>query len=129
MGLDVDSYPPGPSDLSLEQVHIYIRHGEPIPVPFTFIPFLADFSFHSSGERTPVGKRMQKYIPENWFLCNTGRQFSSIAWDQETGTLKQQSPSALTVRKVTERRDRTSSPGEWYGSFLFLWNVADLLLS
>lgn len=28
MGLDIDSYPPTPSGLSLEQVHVYIRHGE-----------------------------------------------------------------------------------------------------
>jgi hypothetical protein len=28
MGLDVGSYPPIPSGLSLEQVHIYIRHSE-----------------------------------------------------------------------------------------------------
>ena len=38
MGLDVDSYPPSPSGLSLEQVHIYIRHGEPIPVLLYLYP-------------------------------------------------------------------------------------------
>lgn len=71
---------------------------------------------------------MQKYIPENWFLCKTGRQFSANVWDQETGALKQQSPSTLTVRRVMERREGTCSPDEWYGLFLFLWNVADFLL-
>jgi len=38
MGLDVDSYPPSPGGLSLEQVHIYIRHGEPLPVPLLLYP-------------------------------------------------------------------------------------------
>ena len=38
MGLDVDSYPPSPRGLSLEQVHIYIRHGEPLPVPLHLYP-------------------------------------------------------------------------------------------
>ena len=43
MGLDVDSYPPTPSGLSLEQVHIYIRHGQPLPVHFHLDPFLLIF--------------------------------------------------------------------------------------
>jgi hypothetical protein len=38
MGLDVDSYPPTPSGLSLEQVHVYIRHGEPLPVHVHLYP-------------------------------------------------------------------------------------------
>jgi hypothetical protein len=99
------------------------------PSTCTFIPFLADFSLPSSGERAPVGIRMQNYIPENWFLCKTGRQFSANVWDQETGALEQQSPTTLTVKRVMERRDGTSSPGEWYGPFLFLWNAADFLVS
>lgn len=27
--LDVDNYPVAPSDLTLEQVHVYVRHGKP----------------------------------------------------------------------------------------------------
>jgi len=38
MGLDVDSYPPTPSGLSLEQAHIYIRHGQPLPVYMHLYP-------------------------------------------------------------------------------------------
>jgi len=38
MGLDVDSYPPTPSRLSLEQVHVYIRHGQPLPVHMHLYP-------------------------------------------------------------------------------------------
>lgn len=43
MGLDIDSYPPTPSNLSLEQVHVYIRHGEPLPVHVHLYPFRAEF--------------------------------------------------------------------------------------
>jgi hypothetical protein len=57
---------------------------------------------------------MQNHIPENWFLCKTGRQFSANVWDQEMGAREQPSPT-LPVRRVLERRDGTSSPGEWYG--------------
>ncbi|KAL5514341.1 hypothetical protein ACEPAG_2429 [Sanghuangporus baumii] len=53
--LDVAGYPVAPSDLALEQVHIYIRH----------------------GERTPVRVRMSDppaSIPARWTLCRTARQ-------------------------------------------------------
>ncbi|KAL5498675.1 hypothetical protein ACEPAH_2030 [Sanghuangporus vaninii] len=53
--LDVAGYPIAPSDLALEQVHIYIRH----------------------GERTPVRVRMSDppaSIPARWTLCRTARQ-------------------------------------------------------
>ena len=63
---------------------------------------------------------MQNYIPERWFLCKTGRQFSANVWDQETGVLQQPSLATLTVRRVMERRDGTTSPGEWYGLLFFL---------
>lgn len=85
-----------------------------------FISVLAEFfPTPSPGERTPVRTRMQRHIPENWFLCTTGRQFSANVWDQETGPLQQQSPTTLPVRRVMERKDGTSSPGEWYGLLLF----------
>ena len=29
--LDVDSYPLAPAELTLEQVHVYVRHGAPSP--------------------------------------------------------------------------------------------------
>ncbi|PIL27692.1 hypothetical protein GSI_10845 [Ganoderma sinense ZZ0214-1] len=54
--LDVDGYPVAPAELELQQVHIYVRH----------------------GERTPVGVRMAgppANIPENWMFCNIARQF------------------------------------------------------
>ncbi|KAJ7755374.1 histidine phosphatase superfamily [Mycena maculata] len=50
--LDVKGYPVAPRDLQLEQVHVYVRH----------------------GERTPVGIRLAPFIPEHWIMCKTGHQ-------------------------------------------------------
>ncbi|KAJ7637137.1 histidine phosphatase superfamily [Roridomyces roridus] len=50
--LDVKGYPVAPPELELEQVHVYVRH----------------------GERTPVGIRLASFIPEHWLMCKTGRQ-------------------------------------------------------
>ena len=94
----------------------------------SFVPFLADLSLRSSGERAPVETRMQDYIPKNWFLCKTGGQVSTNVWDQETSALKQ-SPTTLTASRAMEHRDGTSSQGEWYGLILSVWNVADFLFS
>ncbi|EJT99345.1 phosphoglycerate mutase-like protein [Dacryopinax primogenitus] len=49
MALDVDAYEYAPSDLRLEQLHVYVRH----------------------GERTPVHPRLAEYIPPLWPLCRT----------------------------------------------------------
>ncbi|KAG1811722.1 phosphoglycerate mutase-like protein [Suillus subaureus] len=54
--LDVESYPVAPGGLDLEQVHIYVRH----------------------GERTPVRVRMSNppaSIPADWQMCNTAKSF------------------------------------------------------
>ncbi|KAG2034004.1 histidine phosphatase superfamily [Suillus americanus] len=54
--LDVESYPVAPEGLDLEQVHIYVRH----------------------GERTPVRVRMSDppaSIPADWQMCNTAKHF------------------------------------------------------
>ena len=91
---------------------------------YSFVPFHADWSLRSSGERTPVETRMKDYIPKNWFLCKRGGQVSTNVGDQETGALKQ-SPTTFTASRAMEHRDGTSSQGEWYGPILSLWNVAD----
>ncbi|KZO98470.1 phosphoglycerate mutase-like protein [Calocera viscosa TUFC12733] len=49
MTLDADAYERAPADLKLEQLHVYVRH----------------------GERTPVHPRMAEYIPPLWPLCRT----------------------------------------------------------
>ncbi|KAG9311769.1 phosphoglycerate mutase-like protein [Chiua virens] len=54
--LDVEGYPQAPSGLDLEQVHVYVRH----------------------GERTPVRTRMADppaSIPEHWQMCSVARRF------------------------------------------------------
>ncbi|KAH8101820.1 phosphoglycerate mutase-like protein [Cristinia sonorae] len=93
--LDVDGYPASPPGLELQQVHVYIRH----------------------GERTPVGIRMAEppaSIPEHWMLCKTARHFKaavassinvggrSVTGDDET----------LNIRKVVERADGSVADGE-----------------
>ena len=96
---------------------------------YSFVPFLADWSLRSSGERAPVEARMQDHIPKNWILCKTGGQFSTNVRDQETGALKQQSPTTITASRAMEHRDGTRSQGEWYEPIPSLWNVADFLFS
>ena len=91
----------------------------------SFVPFLIDWSLRSSGERAPVEARMQDHIPKNWILCKTGGQFSTNVRDPETGALKQQSPTTITASRAMEHRDGTRSQGEWYGTTLSLWNVAN----
>ncbi|KAH9849601.1 phosphoglycerate mutase-like protein [Lenzites betulinus] len=100
--LDVEGYPAAPPELELQQVHIYVRH----------------------GERTPVGVRMADppaNIPENWMFCNTARQFRAAVAsapgdygrDMQFPAV-QTGPAAeeLRARRVVERRDGTAAVGE-----------------
>ncbi|KAK7043031.1 hypothetical protein VNI00_008769 [Paramarasmius palmivorus] len=86
--LDVEKYPGTPEGLNLEQVHIYVRH----------------------GERTPVGVRMADQpanIPEQWIMCKTARRMqASVHGMPEIGD------QFLESRKIVERKDGTSMPGE-----------------
>ncbi|CDO75738.1 hypothetical protein BN946_scf184921.g14 [Trametes cinnabarina] len=98
--LDVDGYPVAPSELELEQVHIYVRH----------------------GERTPVGVRMADppaNIPEHWMFCKTAREFRAAvasAADAESVNFPAvqtgQSVEELRARRIVERRDGTAALGE-----------------
>ncbi|KAF7289915.1 Acid phosphatase [Mycena indigotica] len=69
--LDVQGYPL-PHGLSLEQVHVYVRH----------------------GERTPVGVRLAPFIPEHWVMCKTRRQFR-----ESDSTVSEAIPSKRAVEK------------------------------
>ncbi|KAJ7145337.1 histidine phosphatase superfamily [Mycena crocata] len=81
--LDVKGYPVAPPDLKLEQVHVYVRH----------------------GERTPVGVRLAPFIPEHWVMCKTGRQFRNpVSGDSEDLGL-------LRTRRVVERKDGAAMEG------------------
>ncbi|KAI0371258.1 phosphoglycerate mutase-like protein [Pilatotrama ljubarskyi] len=100
--LDVEGYPVPPPELELQQVHIYVRH----------------------GERTPVGIRMAgppANIPEHWMFCNTARQFRAAvasATAQEGVDMPfpalQTGPAAeeLLARRIVERRDGSAALGE-----------------
>ncbi|EIW77222.1 phosphoglycerate mutase-like protein [Coniophora puteana RWD-64-598 SS2] len=60
--LDVERYPVAPDGLELEQVNVYVRH----------------------GERTPVKVRMNEppaSIPENWAMCQQATRFFDAAGD------------------------------------------------
>ncbi|KAH9477792.1 putative acid phosphatase SPBC4.06 [Psilocybe cubensis] len=100
--LEVDNYPVGPEGLQLEQVHVYVRH----------------------GERTPVGVRLTDppaSIPEYWMMCKTARRFRA-AVSSALGPSPNQAPhlsvrndeleETLQTQKVVERKDGTLVEGE-----------------
>ncbi|KAF9255270.1 phosphoglycerate mutase-like protein [Marasmius fiardii PR-910] len=85
-GLDVERYPVAPEGLELEQVHIYIRH----------------------GERTPLRARLNYQpanLPEHWLLCKTAR------WMQAS-TLTGSIDSLPRMRKIIERKDGSTAEDE-----------------
>ncbi|KAI1798013.1 phosphoglycerate mutase-like protein [Ganoderma leucocontextum] len=99
--LDVDGYPVGPAGLELQQVHIYVRH----------------------GERTPVGVRMAgppANIPEDWMFCNTARQFraavASVGSEDGTAAFPPVPADPITeelrIHRVVERADGTAVVGQ-----------------
>ncbi|KAF8512657.1 histidine phosphatase superfamily [Hysterangium stoloniferum] len=88
--LDVENYPVAPAELELEQVHIYIRH----------------------GERTPVGLRLTSpaaRIPEHWLMCTTGRKMRAAAF-----TDNDEDPRSvlLNVQREVERKDGSTVESE-----------------
>ncbi|KAG8703055.1 hypothetical protein FRC09_004381 [Ceratobasidium sp. 395] len=85
--LNEREYELAPPNLNLEQVHVYVRH----------------------GERTPVGIRMNEApgnIPAFWNLCKTARRFqASVLGDN--GESK-----SVEVLRMSERGDGHSEEGE-----------------
>ncbi|KXN89150.1 putative acid phosphatase SPBC4.06 [Leucoagaricus sp. SymC.cos] len=92
--LDVEGYPIAPAGLELEQVHIYVRH----------------------GERTPVGVRLADApanIPSNWIMCKTARRFqAAVAGMTDAPKTEKGWNRAQRMRKVVERKDGTAVDGE-----------------
>ncbi|KAJ7889718.1 histidine phosphatase superfamily [Mycena leptocephala] len=87
--LDVKGYPIAPQDLKLEQVHVYVRH----------------------GERTPVGVRIAPFIPgtvpaKHWIMCKTGRQFRNPVLGDANDL-----DGTLRTRRVVERKDGSVTEG------------------
>ncbi|KAL4254370.1 Histidine phosphatase superfamily protein [Abortiporus biennis] len=98
--LDVDGYPTAPSELELQQVHVFVRH----------------------GERTPVGVRLNTppaNVPEHWLMCKTARRFRA-AVSSTLSPLDRPDPEEahynseeqLPIRKVVERPDGSVIEGE-----------------
>jgi acid phosphatase len=103
--LDAVNYPVAPEGLELQQVHVYVRH----------------------GERTPVGVRMAgapASIPEHWMMCKTARRFRAAVFApppvkgdaQADGEFKE---DTQWMRKTVERADGSTADGEWYAMFSY----------
>ncbi|KAF9523260.1 phosphoglycerate mutase-like protein [Crepidotus variabilis] len=105
--LDVEGYTAAPEGLQLEQVHVYVRH----------------------GERTPVGVRLSSSpanIPSHWILCHTAHRFQSAVSSFLGPSGAELSPQiqdrerqhrlkfdeVLHTRKLVERQDGTVVEGE-----------------
>ncbi|KAF7323871.1 Acid phosphatase [Mycena kentingensis (nom. inval.)] len=81
--LDVKGYPVAPHGLQLEQVHVYVRH----------------------GERTPVGVRLAGWVPEHWVMCRTRRELRNPVMGAQSIA------EALRSRRVVERKDGSTEEG------------------
>ncbi|KAF8842016.1 phosphoglycerate mutase-like protein [Paxillus ammoniavirescens] len=82
--LDVEGYPETPAGIKLEQVHVYVRH----------------------GERTPVRARMADppaSIPEIWQMCTVARRFRETV--DSTATHGGPGAEGLWFKKGVETRD------------------------
>ncbi|THH11457.1 hypothetical protein EW146_g8034 [Bondarzewia mesenterica] len=102
--LDVEGYPVAPSELELEQVHVFVRH----------------------GERTPVSVRMADppgSVPAHWIMCTQARRFRAAvagsvrleAWGVREEVKIEgvgMNMGELDVRRVVERADGVAAVGE-----------------
>ncbi|KAF8601562.1 phosphoglycerate mutase-like protein [Ceratobasidium sp. AG-I] len=85
--LNERDYEAAPPNLHLEQVHVYVRH----------------------GERTPVGIRMQDppaNIPAFWNLCKAARQFKAAVMGDNNAT------DSVEILRLSERANGSSEVGE-----------------
>ncbi|KAH7869116.1 histidine phosphatase superfamily [Lentinula edodes] len=88
--LDIGKYSVAPSGLELEQVHIYVRH----------------------GERTPVGVRLAgppANLPEHWMMCKTTRRFQASVNAPGIGNGMDEFQQS---RRVVERADGTHNESQ-----------------
>ncbi|KAJ3918747.1 histidine phosphatase superfamily [Lentinula edodes] len=88
--LDIGKYSVAPSGLELEQVHIYVRH----------------------GERTPVGVRLAgppANLPEHWMMCKTARRFQASVNAPGIGNGMDEFQQS---RRVVERADGTHNESQ-----------------
>jgi len=104
--LDVARYPEAPEGLELEQVHIYVRHGQCYFL-LASVPSEKKTPFRYLGERTPVGVRLANSpgnIPEYWDMCKEAKKFRQAVVD----------PMLDPTPRFVERRDGTVAEYDWY---------------
>ncbi|KAG9122349.1 hypothetical protein FRC07_001325 [Ceratobasidium sp. 392] len=85
--LNEQQYELAPPNLNLEQVHVYVRH----------------------GERTPVGVRMNESpgnIPAFWNFCKSARRFKATVLGDNGAS------GSIEVLRMSERGDGYSEEGE-----------------
>ncbi|GAB1522395.1 hypothetical protein RhiTH_005511 [Rhizoctonia solani] len=85
--LSENDYEAAPPELKLEQVHVYVRH----------------------GERTPVGIRMADppaNIPAYWNLCKTARRFKAAVMGDNSST------EEVDIVRLSERGNGDAQEGE-----------------
>jgi len=104
VSLDVEGYPLAPHDMKLEQVHVFVRH----------------------GERAPVGVRLSRGpapIPEHWMMCKAARRFGKSALIGMAEDL-----GGFLGKNVTlERVDGRIAEGEWCVTFFFSHSVSQVV--
>ncbi|KAF8639115.1 hypothetical protein AX17_001730 [Amanita inopinata Kibby_2008] len=91
--LHVEGYPVAPEGLELEQVHVYVRH----------------------GERAPVGIRLADppaSVPEHWVMCNAAREFRAAVSGVTSSSAKDNPIDMVQTRRAVERRNGVSVHGE-----------------
>ncbi|KAF9447139.1 phosphoglycerate mutase-like protein [Macrolepiota fuliginosa MF-IS2] len=92
--LDVEGYPAAPAGLELEQVHVFVRH----------------------GERSPVGIRLADppaNIPSHWNLCKIARRFQAVAAEGTNNPGARMGwDGSPSTRKLIEWKDGTVMDNE-----------------
>jgi hypothetical protein len=127
--LDVENYPVAPAELVLEQVHVFVRHGECSESQTGFmIPGLNTFPSQGNEHRSEYDLQvlLLRYLNSgrvSWSLrgkkthqrfrnmCHTGRNFRAAVAATLHSNLENET---LDVQRVVERRDGTFRDGDWY---------------
>ncbi len=116
--LDVAGYPTAPTNLELEQVHVYVRHGTH---EFYCNSMSQSVTSSIAGERTPSGALMSNppaSIAEHWLLCKTASRFRATAAhfkaEAEGVQADKLRKDVMPASMVVERRDGSHVEGGWY---------------
>jgi hypothetical protein len=139
--LAVEAYPDIPSELQLQQVHIYVRHGASCACVPTWLLTVAYRRKNSSRCEDVGASRVDTRIlvclqlhaislgnsrtvrP----LCTEGRRFraSVASLLVPEGGLAKAVVQSLELRRSLERPDGTFNDADWYVASLLRWSRAD----